>query len=140
MRTTFICDYCGKRFDDEEKCREHEVKCKIDDESIDKYVGKYLCNIDVEDSYATTKFLHPTSVKKVLGYDGHPHLMLDCLVFLFLDPYTGSEILTVDTQPYRPRALKDYTETTLNELVDKMKRVSNEVVWQLGIKDKEAKE
>ena len=92
---------------------------------------------NAEDTYATTRFLYPTSVKEVLGFDGRPHLMLNCVVFSFLDGYTGHETLDVDTGFYRPSELKNYTETTLDELVYKMKRISDEVIWHLGIEVKE---
>lgn len=38
--TKYFCDYCGQRFDDEEKCKVHEVACGTEKTEIGKRLAK----------------------------------------------------------------------------------------------------
>lgn len=38
--TKYFCDYCGQRFDDEDKCKVHEVACGTEKTEIGKRLAK----------------------------------------------------------------------------------------------------
>lgn len=38
--TKYFCDYCGARFDDEEKCKTHEIACGTEKTEIGKRLAK----------------------------------------------------------------------------------------------------
>lgn len=38
--TKYFCDYCGAKFDDEEKCKTHEIACGTEKTEIGKRLAK----------------------------------------------------------------------------------------------------
>jgi len=126
MKHVYKCDSCGKTFDKESVCLEHEKKC-MSLEGAETYLNRYFVHEDVDDSRQLAWFLYPVAIDR-------DNCRLICLEYRFYTDYYSVELTVSTERVHMVDVLEDYDESDEFEFKEWMDRLSPYADMQIVVK------
>lgn len=126
MKHVYKCDSCGKTFDKESVCLEHEKRC-MSLEGAESCLNRYFVNTDVDDSRQIAWFLYPVAIDRY-------NCKLICLDYRFYTDYYSVDLTVSTEKVHMIDILEDYDKSDEFEFKEWMGRLSPYADMQIVVK------